>query len=307
MLDVTGQIFDIQRFSIHDGPGIRTTVFLKGCPLQCLWCHNPEGIDSGIQLSFLPDKCIGCEWCFRACEAHAHQMVDGEHVVDRERCVICGTCASNCHARALELVGRSITVADCLAEVLRDKPFYETSGGGMTLSGGEPLMQPKFSSALLAAAKSEGLHCAVETCGYAKWEQFERVRSDVDEFLFDVKETDPARHKEYTGIDNGLIIENLRKLHDAGSAIMLRLPIVPGLNNRSDHFRAVADLAASLPNLLGVEIVPYHRLGLSKRQRFGLVEQSQQCLLEVESPDRQTLESWVQDLKSLGAPVVNSL
>ncbi len=305
-MSVTGRLFDIQRFSVHDGPGIRTTVFLKGCPLRCVWCHNPESLDPGNQLSFLPDKCIGCGWCFEVCPNQAHSMVDGRHVLDRTRCTVCGRCAEKCYAGALEIVGRTATVEEVLAEVLRDKPFYETSGGGMTLSGGEPLMQIDFSAALLAAAKREGLHTAVETCGQAAWKCFERIISDVDLFFYDIKETDPASHTEYTGVDGKLILENLRKLHATGADILMRLPTVPGLNDSPEHFKRVADLAASLPGLVGVEIMPYHRLGLSKRQRFGLAEQHD-CLIDVETPEQETVAEWVSTLRRLGANVVNEL
>jgi len=301
----TGRIFDIQRFSIHDGPGIRTTVFLKGCPLACFWCHNPEGIRRDSELSFLPEKCIGCGWCFRACPNAAHSMVSGKHVLDRDACVVCGRCAEACYSGALEVIGRSVTVEEVLAVVLRDRPFYETSGGGMTLSGGEPLMQGDFTAALLAAAKREGLHCAVETCGHAPWEPFDRILGDVDLFLYDIKETDPALHREYTGADNGLILENLRKLHETGATILLRLPITPGLNDREDHFRGVAELVASLPGRLGVEVMPYHRLGLSKLRRLGRPEVAEKRLLEVETPDDETVAGWVARLRELGLTVVN--
>ncbi len=305
-MSVTGRLFDIQRFSVHDGPGIRTTVFLKGCPLRCLWCHNPEGIGQGDQLSFLPDKCIGCGWCFGACENDAHAMVDDKHMLDREKCQVCGKCAEKCYAAALEIVGRTATVEEVLDEVLRDKPFYETSGGGMTLSGGEPLMQVDFSAALLAAAKGEGLHTAIETCGQATWECFERIIDNVDMFMFDIKATDPVSHKQYTGVGVELILENLHKLHATGKPILLRLPTVPGLNDGREHFQRVAELAAALPGLLGVEIMPYHRLGLSKRQRFGLVE-NDECIVDVESPQPETVAKWVATLRSFGANVINEL
>jgi len=305
-MSLTGRLFDIQRFSIHDGPGIRTTVFFKGCPLRCVWCHNPEGIHPANHLSFLPDKCIGCGWCFSVCPNRAHAMVAGRHVLDRERCEVCGRCAEKCYAGAIEIVGRTATVEEVVGEVLRDRPFYETSGGGMTLSGGEPLMQIDFAAALLQAAKTHDLHCAVETCGQASWECFSRILEHVNLFLYDVKETDPTRHKEYTGADNELILENLRRLHDSGAAILMRLPIAPGLNDRPGHLEAAADLAASLPDLLGVEIMPYHRLGLSKRDRLGLAE-TNTCPFEVETPDQQTVTGWIHRLRARGATVINDI
>lgn len=298
-----GRIFDIQRFSIHDGPGIRTTVFMKGCPLRCVWCHNPEGISGEPLLSFLPNKCIGCGYCLRVCPEGAHRLDnDGTHVIDRARCTVCGKCTEECYAGALELVGREATVQEVLDEVLRDKPFYETSGGGMTLSGGEPLTQLEFTAALLEGGQRSDLHCAVETCGHVDFARFERILPDTDLFLYDIKETDPERHVEYTGVDNARILQNLRKLHDRGAAVLVRLPIIPGLNDRDDHFRALAKLAESLPGLEGFEVLPYHRLGTSKLERFGIEDDP---LGDVEPPEKETVAGWVERLGELGMPVVN--
>lgn len=301
---IIGQIFEIQRFSIHDGPGIRTTVFMKGCPLRCLWCHNPEGMARGPLLSFLPEKCIGCGYCFSVCPQGGHKLLDNRHVLERGRCLACGRCAEKCYAGALERVGRDISVEDALDEVLKDKPFYETSGGGMTLSGGEPLLQIDFTAALLGQAKAAGLHCAIETCGQAEPERFDRIRPFTDLFLYDIKETDPERHLDFTGVATEGILANLRRLHDAGASVLVRLPIVPGLNDRPDHFAAIARLAAELPGLLGFEVMPYHRLGTSKLKRFGLEEDR---LAAVQAPSPATVADWVRSLRALGVKVRNEI
>ena len=298
---VTGRIFEVQRFSIHDGPGIRTTVFLKGCPLRCIWCHNPEAATRELSLSFMPDKCIGCGYCFRACANSAHRMEEHVHVLDRDACVVCGTCAEECYANALEIAGKDVTVGEVMDEVVRDRPFYETSNGGMTLSGGEPLFQIEFTEALLHAAKAEGLDCCVETCGFGATEDLRRLLPLVDLFLFDVKETDPERHKEFTGVDVAPIIENLRMLHAEGATVLLRCPIIPGYNDNTGHFPAVAKLAASLPRLKGVELMPYHALGESKVERFGL---NPSARAKSKAPDDATVARWRSLLREYGVAVV---
>lgn len=266
----TGRVFDIQRFCIHDGPGIRTTVFLKGCPLKCRWCHNPEGISAAPVLSFVAARCIGCGACSRVCPNGVHVMEKCEHKLLRRKCTACGKCAKECPSGALELVGREMTVDEVMKVVIRDEPFYKTSGGGMTLSGGEPTLQMDFSVSLCEAAKARGIHCCIETCGFGERFDLQRLAKVVDLFLFDIKETDPARHTEYTGVSNETILKNLKLLHGLGAAIVLRLPLVPGLNDRPEHIGAVERLAASLPGLRGIERIPYHPMGLSKLARFGL-------------------------------------
>jgi pyruvate formate lyase activating enzyme len=266
---ISGRVFDIQRFSIHDGPGIRTTVFLKGCPMNCRWCHNPEGIDPGPVLSFVQARCIGCGGCTRVCPKQAHIMGEQGHQIIRNHCSVCGACVQECPSGALELVGREAQVDEVMHVVARDEPFYGTSGGGMTLSGGEPTMQFDFCVSLCEAAKSRGIHCCVETCGYWERPDIGRLAGVVDLFLFDIKETDPVRHREFTGVTNEPIFRNLRALHDMGAAIILRVPVVPGLNDRPDHWKAIDELALRLPNLCGVQKMPYHPMGLSKLARFG--------------------------------------
>ena len=238
-----GRIFDIQRFSVHDGPGIRTTVFLKGCPLRCVWCHNPEGINAAPMVSFLPEKCLACGECVRACVHDAHRLEGSDvighpvvHLYNRDACETCGSCTRYCDSGALEFVGRPMSVEDVMKEVSQDQPFYASSGGGMTISGGEPLAQIDFTIALLRAAKEQGIHRCVETSGFASWERFPPLLPLVDLFLFDCKETDPQRHKVFTGQSNQLILENLWRLHEAGARVQLQCPIVPGFNDREDHF-----------------------------------------------------------------------
>jgi pyruvate formate lyase activating enzyme len=268
---MTGMVFDIMKFAIHDGPGIRTTVFLKGCPLRCLWCHNPESQQRAREISFIPDKCIGCGWCFEHCPRGGHVMRDGKHVLLRDRCERCGACAEKCYARALEVVGREMTVEAVLAEVLKDKPFYETSGGGMTLSGGEPMMQFEFTAALLRAAKAAGLHTCLDTSGYAPIARYLEILTDVDIFLYDIKDTDPGRHRKTTGVPLEPILDNLRRLDAAGGRTILRCPLVPGINADDAHLEGIADLANSLANVIEITLHPYHPLGKSKSERIGAI------------------------------------
>jgi glycyl-radical enzyme activating protein len=268
-VSATGLVFDIQRFAVHDGPGIRTTVFLKGCPLRCLWCHNPESIDPRPEIAWRPERCIGCFACVGVCPHGCHRAEAGGHAFDRESCVRCGLCTQQCWSGALELVGREMTVAQVLEPVLADRPFYASSGGGMTISGGEPLHQAEFTAALLAAAKAEGLHTCLDTSGQAAWEHLEAVLPHVDLFLFDVKETEPEAHRRLTGADGRLILANLERLSAAGASIVFRCPIVPGLNDRPAHLAAVGELASRLPGVRRVDLLPYHQLGRAKLAGIG--------------------------------------
>lgn len=306
---VLGRVFDIQRFSIHDGPGIRTTVFLKGCPLRCLWCHNPEGLSAAEVISFLPERCIGCGDCIRVCPHDAHRLeaaeTDGHrvtHVYDRWRCETCGKCTEVCDTRTVEFVGRRVTVEEVMSEVRRDRAFYESSGGGLTISGGEPLAQIDFTVALLLAAREEGFHRCVETSGFVSWQRFEPLLPLVDLFLFDFKETDPQRHAEFTGQLNEIVLKNLRALSETGARVQVQCPIIPGFNDRDDHLEGIRALAQSMPDLAGVQLLPYHPLGKSKLERFGLTPAAN---LPSEPLPQVVLDHWINYLRKRGVRVLN--
>ena len=301
---MTGRIFDIQRFSIHDGPGIRTTVFLKGCPLRCKWCHNPESISPNPQLSLMAEKCIGCGACAEACPTGALGL-NGKRkvVINRAQCNACGECPACCDTKALEMVGRDAAVEEVMAAVLRDRDYYAESGGGVTYSGGEPTFQPEFLAALLRAAKSAGLHTAVETSGFAPWPTMEKIAPVTDLFLYDYKETDPQLHEGFTGQRNERILENLRRLHARGSRILLRCPMIPEYNARKEHLNGIAAVAGELPKLVGVELLAYHRLGRSKLQRFGFPTRMPES---VKPPDEATVQSWNAYLAGRGVHLVNA-
>jgi pyruvate formate lyase activating enzyme len=264
-----GIITEIQRFSVHDGPGIRTTVFLKGCNLRCFWCHNPETHRVERELQLQLSRCIGCGACFVVCETGAHRMADGERVFDRERCLACGRCAAECYAEALVLAGREVSVADVMAEVLADRPFYENSGGGVTLSGGEPLLQPAFCAALLAACRAEGVHTAIETAANVPWERIEALLPLIDLVMMDLKTLDDTVHRASTGVSNRRILANARRLGATDKPLTVRTPIIPGVNDTPEAIRAIARLAAELPNLVGYELLPFHPMAAAKYDSLG--------------------------------------
>lgn len=264
----TGLVFDVKHFAVHDGPGIRTTVFLKGCPLRCGWCHSPESQNPRPEIAFYPDLCIGCAACVEACPNGAQTMDPVK--IRRELCTGCGACADACYAGSLVKFGDRITVEEVIREVEKDRLLLETSGGGVTLSGGEPVAQSQFASELLRSLKREGYHTALDTSGYAPWEVLEDVARHADLVLYDLKHMDPRAHEELTGAPNDLILSNLRSLSQQGSkTIIVRLPVIPGLNDSNENIEATAKFLGGLGGIEAVELLPYHNLGATKYEALG--------------------------------------
>jgi len=267
---MTGRIFDIKRYSIHDGPGIRTTVFLKGCALNCLWCHNPESIAAGPELMHWPARCTRCHACVKACPTGAISKDDGGVVaVDRTKCDLCGRCAEACLYDAMQIVGRDMSVEQVVAEVERDRVFYEQSGGGVTLSGGDPFVQADFSAALLDACRSRGLRTALDTAGMSQNGALDRLAARADIILFDLKVMDDDRHRASTGVSNVPILRNLQRLTAAGREVWVRIPLVHGVNDDDDNIRRTIDLLLSLKTVRRIGLLPYHSGGLDKAGRIG--------------------------------------
>lgn len=264
-----GTIFNIQKFCVNDGPGIRTTVFLKGCPLKCIWCHNPESQGGNAELMYYNDKCVKCGKCVTACPNNCHSLEKGIHKFERSRCVKCFACTeSGCEA--LKRVGQEIMTDEVIDEVLKDKIFYDNSDGGITLSGGEPLYQFEFSFEILKKAKENGLHTAIETCGFASAERIKKISKYTDLFLFDYKETNSELHKKFTGAENDIVLGNLSLINEMGREIILRCPIIPDCNDRKEHFDGIAAIANKYECISHIELEPYHSLGESKYLSLGL-------------------------------------
>ena len=264
----TGDIFDIQRFSVNDGPGIRTIVFLKSCPLECQWCSNPESRHSSPELLYTLSRCLASGECVSVCPQSALTITGTGIVIDRTRCDGCGDCVAVCPSGALRLAGRRVTIEQVLDEVLRDRIFYEHSGGGMTLSGGEPLAQPGFARALLRRARALGIHTAVETSGSAGADAVRRVLSETDLILYDIKQIDPQKHRAGTGKSNRSILRNARIAAGVGVPMVIRVPVIPGFNDTPGEIMAIGEFAKEL-RVSELHLLPYHRYGVSKYAALG--------------------------------------
>jgi pyruvate formate lyase activating enzyme len=266
---LTGTIFDIKRYAIHDGPGIRTTVFLKGCSLSCAWCHNPESWKQKPQPSVRVMRCQGCARCVDVCDLQAITVKDGKAVTDPRVCVRCGHCLDSCLVDAREILGREMTVAELVAEIEKDRLFFDESGGGVTFSGGEPLDQAEFLREVLEACDEEELHTAVDTTCYAQTDVLERVAEHARLFLCDLKHMDSDTHEQFTGVRNELILSNIQQLSAWGKPLHLRMPLIPGFNDSPSNIQQTAAFIKSISTVQRIDVLPYNRSGVDKTKRLG--------------------------------------
>ena len=273
-----GLVFNIQRFSVNDGPGIRTTVFLKGCPLRCKWCHNPESISPDQELILREDRCVRCGNCYALCKNHAVEIVNEGFATIRAACIKCGECVEICNAEARELAGKEMTEAQVMKEVEKDVIFYEQSGGGASFSGGEPFLQHEFLLSLLRACREKGIHTVVDTSGMTTPGILEEVSKYVDLFLYDLKTLDDEKHRKFTGVSNRSIIGNLRRLSEWEKNVIVRIPVIPGVNDDPADLLESGAFVASLGNVSEIHLLPYHRIGVEKYRRLGMEYEMQQTV-----------------------------
>jgi pyruvate formate lyase activating enzyme len=296
---VVGTIFDIKKYAIHDGPGIRSTVFFKGCPLTCRWCHNPEGITVASQRIYRQERCVGCGECIQICPHGVITQTEEGIVSDPAKCDLCQTCADYCPSEAVEFVGRNVTVDEVMHEIKKDIAFYDESGGGITFSGGEPLMQPEFLLQLLDACAALDLHRTVDTTGYAESELLLQVAHRTDLFLYDLKLMDAGRHRDFTGVSNELILNNLKLLAQNAARIQVRVPIIPGVNNDAENIDRTADFVSVLPGVEQVAILPFHNSARGKYGRLGMECASS----DIERPSEENLKIIAARLQKSGLQV----
>ena len=300
-METEGVVFNIQRYSIHDGPGIRTLVFLKGWPLRCLWCDNPESQQRDPEVVYDEDSCIRCETCINKCPLGALSNVqtsDGNWIIgiDRAICTNCGKCAESCVAEGLRMIGRYMSLSEVIREVERDRPFYKRSGGGVTLSGGEPSVQSEFATAILRECQARGIHTAIETCGYREWDALSGMLRYVNLVLYDLKHMDSKKHKLFTGVPNDLILQNAMRIARAEIPMIIRFPIIPGYTDEEGNIIATARFVAELGVVSEMHLVPYHRLGDFKYEKLG----REYKLAGLQPPNESDMKRYVEIVESYG-------
>ncbi len=295
-----GIVFDIKRYAIHDGPGIRTTVFLKGCPLRCQWCQNPEGLELEPEVFWRENRCEeDCSACVTTCPTHAVSMDGTRIVVDKEKCDLCRSCEDACVYDALEIIGREVSVEEIMEEIEKDRVFFDESGGGVTFSGGEPLLQVDFLESLIEEVKKSNIHVTLDTSGYVPFEDLERVSDRVDLFLYDLKIMDDEKHKKYTRVSNKIILENLQKLSDKEKAINIRIPLVSGVNDDNQSIQMFAEHLRDLKNIKNISLLAYHTGGCEKYRRL----QKEEPLRAFNPPSKERIEEAKNILKDSGFSV----
>lgn len=296
---VEGCIFNIMKYSIHDGPGIRTTVFMKGCPLSCLWCHNPESQMPKPQVMRFPGRCIGCGSCAKVCSTGAIFISEGKMIYDMTKCISCGKCTEVCYAGAMEKAGEYMTVEDAMKEIEKDMAFYEESGGGVTFSGGEPFMQPDFLKALLISCHRKGIHTTVDTSGFVKKDIIMELSQYIDLLLYDLKIMNDTIHKKYVGKSNDIILDNLKTLINMGKRIFIRVPIIPGINDQKENLEAMGRFLSGLRGIEQINVLPYHDIAKEKYKRLN----RKYSLSDLKAPSDERMKEIANKLMAYGFKV----